>query len=200
MMDGSGSMFFGGGFMWIFWVLVLVAIVVVAKATMPSNARRNGTHEDSALSILDKRYARGEIGREEYQEKSASLKGDRWRVAYGATRSVEAGVALFLVSAIVIRVLVAAISRTCGRPCYCSFLGLFPIMFLSGTLAPVNGMPTLPQPLSLGSPLRHYMEVILGILLQGVGFGVSWPQAIAPTGIGAFPVGIAAAEFRREQP
>ena len=75
MMDGSGSMFFGGGFMWIFWVLVLVAIVVVAKATMPSNARRNGTHEDSALSILDKRYARGEIGREEYREKKRELEG-----------------------------------------------------------------------------------------------------------------------------
>jgi putative membrane protein len=75
MMDGGGSMFFGGGFMWIFWVLVLVAIVVVARAMMPTNAPRSGAHEDSALSILDKRYARGEIGREEYHEKKRELEG-----------------------------------------------------------------------------------------------------------------------------
>lgn len=73
-------------------------------------------------------------------------------------------------------------------------------MFLSGTLAPVNTMPAFPQTLSLGSPLRHYMEVILGILLQGVGFGVSWPEAIALTGIGLFLFGTAAAVFGREQP
>jgi uncharacterized membrane protein len=54
---------------------VLVAIVVVARAMMPTNAPRSGAHEDSALSILDKRYARGEIGREEYHEKKRELEG-----------------------------------------------------------------------------------------------------------------------------
>lgn len=73
MMDGSGGMFFGGGFMWIFWLLVIVVIVVVVKAMMGSNTQRDGNEKDSALSILEKRYARGEIDREEYQEKKREL-------------------------------------------------------------------------------------------------------------------------------
>lgn len=75
MMDGSGDMFFGGGFMWIFWLLVIVVIVVVAKAMMGGNTQPDGSEKDSALSILEKRYARGEIDREEYQEKRRELEG-----------------------------------------------------------------------------------------------------------------------------
>jgi putative membrane protein len=73
MMGGSGGMFFGGGFMWIFWLLVIVVIVAAVKAMMAGNAPRGGRWKDSALSILEKRYARGEIDQEEYQEKRREL-------------------------------------------------------------------------------------------------------------------------------
>lgn len=73
MMDGSGDMFFGGGFMWIFWLLVIVAIVAVVKAMTDSNTQRDASEKDSALSILEKCYARGEIDRKEYQEKKREL-------------------------------------------------------------------------------------------------------------------------------
>ena len=73
MMDGSGGMFFGGVFMWIFWLLVIVVIIGVVKAMMAGNASRGDSQRDSALSILEKRYARGEIDREEYQEKRREL-------------------------------------------------------------------------------------------------------------------------------
>lgn len=75
MMDGGGGMFFGGGFMWIFWLLVIVVIVAAVKAMMGSNTQRDASEKDSALSILEKRYARGEIDREEYQEKRRELEG-----------------------------------------------------------------------------------------------------------------------------
>lgn len=72
-MDGSGGMFFGGVFMWIFWLLVIVVIVAVVKATMAGNTQRSDGQKDSPLSILEERYARGEIDREEYQEKRREL-------------------------------------------------------------------------------------------------------------------------------
>lgn len=75
MMDGSGGMFFGGAFMWIFWLLVIVAIIAVAKAMMGSNTQRDDREKDGPLSILERRYARGEIDREEYQEKKRELEG-----------------------------------------------------------------------------------------------------------------------------
>lgn len=72
MMDGSGGMFFGGILMWIFWLLVIVVIIVAVKA-MTGSSSRDGSGKDSALSLLEKRYARGEIDREEYQEKKREL-------------------------------------------------------------------------------------------------------------------------------
>jgi len=108
--------------------------------------------------------------------------------------------ALFLLSAIAIGVLIAAVCRTLQQALLLSFFGLFPIMFLSGTLAPVASMPPFLQTLSLGSPLRYYMDVILGIFLKGVGIRELWPQTLALAGIGALLFAIAAAVFRRQQP
>lgn len=77
-----------------------------------------------------------------------------------------------------------------------SLFGLFPIMFLSGTLALITSMPPFLQTVSLISPLRYYMDVILGVFLKGVGWAQLWPQALALPGIGIVWFGIAAAVFR----
>jgi len=66
MMSGNGSMWFGGGFMWIFWILLFVVLVWVVKAVMTDTGSKNTTVDDSFLEILKKRYARGEIDEDEY--------------------------------------------------------------------------------------------------------------------------------------
>lgn len=69
----DGHMFgFGGGFMWIFWILLIVAIVWAVKATGGS---RNNPPENrkSALDILKERYARGEIDQQEFEQKRKEL-------------------------------------------------------------------------------------------------------------------------------
>jgi putative membrane protein len=73
MMEGMGSMFFGGGFMWIFWLLLIVVIIVVIKVMRDSTARHDDREQENPLSILEKRYARGEIDREEYHAKRREL-------------------------------------------------------------------------------------------------------------------------------
>lgn len=56
--------------MGIFWAFVLVILAVAVMRI----ARREGLGErGSALSILEQRYARGEIGRDEYLEKKRDL-------------------------------------------------------------------------------------------------------------------------------
>jgi len=92
--------------------------------------------------------------------------------------------AIFLASAIALGVFVASVSRTLQQALLLSFFGLFPLMFLSGTLAPVESMPKFMQTLSLVSPLRHYMDVILGVFLKGAGLADLWPQALALLAIG----------------
>ncbi len=66
MMSTNGSMWFGGGFMWIFWILLFVILVWVVKAVMTDSASKNTNVDESPLEILKKRYARGEIEEDEY--------------------------------------------------------------------------------------------------------------------------------------
>lgn len=105
--------------------------------------------------------------------------------------------ALFLLSAIAIGVLVAAVCRTLQQALLLSFFGLFPIMFLSGTVVPVDSMPAALQSASAMSPLRHYLDIVLGIFLKGAGMAELWPQAIALLAIGLPLFGVAAVIFRK---
>ena len=105
--------------------------------------------------------------------------------------------AIFLLSAIAIGVLIATISRTLQQALLLAFFGLFPLMFLSGTLAPVESMPKALQIASLASPLRHYMDIILGVFLKGAGIETLWPQALSLLAIGVPLFFIAVRIFRR---
>ena len=82
--------------------------------------------------------------------------------------------ALFLLSAIGIGVLVAAVTRTLQQALLLAFFVLFPIMFLSGTFVPIKAMPDFLQKASLLSPVRYYTDIILGIFLKGAGLMELW--------------------------
>lgn len=61
-------------FMLLLWVITIVGIVFLVKWVLDqTTTRQRGTTEDSALDILKKRYARGEINKEEYEEKKRDL-------------------------------------------------------------------------------------------------------------------------------
>ena len=104
---------------------------------------------------------------------------------------------VFLVSAVSLGVLVAAVTRTLQQALLLAFFGLFPLLFLSGTVVPIESMPRSLQIASLASPLRHYMEVILGVFLKGATLADLWPQALALLLIGAVLFSAATVAFRR---
>jgi len=105
--------------------------------------------------------------------------------------------ALFLLSAVAIGVLVAAVSATLQQALLLSFFGLFPMMFLSGTIVPVESMPRALQTISWASPVRHYLDAMLGLFLKGSGIGVLWPHALALLAIGIPLFALAVHIFRR---
>lgn len=92
--------------------------------------------------------------------------------------------ALYLVSSIAMGVLIGTVSRSLQQALLLSFFVLFPILFLSGTLVPIESMPTGLQWVSLLSPVRHYLDIVLGIFLKGIGITELWPQALALAAIG----------------
>jgi len=51
-------------------------------------------------------------------------------------------------------------------------------------LTPVEAMPPFLQSLSLLSPLRYYMDIIVGIFLKGAGLEVLWDEALAMLALG----------------
>ncbi len=71
-MDYGWGMGFGGGlFMILFWILVIIGVVFLIRLVM------RGTKEDgkpeTALDVLKKRYAKGEISKEEFEEKKKDI-------------------------------------------------------------------------------------------------------------------------------
>jgi len=68
---GDG-MWGGWFFMVIFWLLIIVAIVAIVRWIVTQNRPPASTKED-ALDILKKRYAKGEISKDEYEEKRKQL-------------------------------------------------------------------------------------------------------------------------------
>lgn len=70
MMDYGYGMMGGWGILGlIFWIIVLIGLVLLIKYLWEGGAKR----EESALEILKKRYARGEISKEEFEEKKKDL-------------------------------------------------------------------------------------------------------------------------------
>jgi len=71
MMDGYGYGMGSGVWIFglIFWILILIGLVLLIKYLWEGGAKK----EESALELLKKRYARGEMGKEEFEEKKKDL-------------------------------------------------------------------------------------------------------------------------------
>ncbi|OGO79460.1 MAG: hypothetical protein A2Y23_07090 [Clostridiales bacterium GWB2_37_7] len=91
---------------------------------------------------------------------------------------------LLFFAAMGLGVFIATISKNMQQALLLCFFILFPIMFLSGTMVPISSMPKVLQWLSYLSPLRHYLDIIVGIFLKGVGLRILWPQVVALGAIG----------------
>lgn len=76
MNDGGSGWWwgFGGLHMLLFWVVLIFVIVVLVRwiTNMPG-PRGGDTGTGRALDILKERYARGEINKEEFEQKKRDL-------------------------------------------------------------------------------------------------------------------------------
>ncbi len=72
---------FGWGYGWlgiimmgVFWLVVIVVAAWLIRSAIQSNQGRPDEHNPSAREILDSRYARGEITREQYEQMKEDLR------------------------------------------------------------------------------------------------------------------------------
>ena len=104
---------------------------------------------------------------------------------------------LFLFCALGIGLLISTLSKTQQEAFLSSFLVFMPAMLLSGFMFPVTSMPKVFQLLTLINPLRHFLEIVRGLFLKGVGFADVLPQLGALALIGTVLLTLSAARFSR---
>jgi putative membrane protein len=75
MMGGGGLM---GGFGWVLWIAILVAIIaalvwLIRSQPLANSSRSPAEGRSPGVDVLEERYARGEINREEYLQKKKDI-------------------------------------------------------------------------------------------------------------------------------
>ena len=74
MWSGGGGMWFGPLWM-ILWLAVIVAVIVAVMRWLSEKGGGGDRSARGARDILDERYARGEIDRDEYTKRKQDIAG-----------------------------------------------------------------------------------------------------------------------------
>jgi putative membrane protein len=73
-----GNYWWHMGWMWLLWIVIMVVIALVLFRALAAPGRRVGEHRESQgespEQILKRRYAKGEIDKEEYDRKLTDLR------------------------------------------------------------------------------------------------------------------------------
>jgi len=70
---GGWGMGFGIVFMLLFWGLIILGIAALIRWLLTQSSPSRSSRDKTPLEIVQERYARGEIEREEYEQKKRDL-------------------------------------------------------------------------------------------------------------------------------
>lgn len=59
--------------MWVFWIVLILVVVFLVRLMMNTGSSQSGTSLESPLQILEKRFARGEINKDEFESMKKEL-------------------------------------------------------------------------------------------------------------------------------
>jgi ABC-2 type transport system permease protein len=104
---------------------------------------------------------------------------------------------LYILCGLAFGLLISTLAATQREAYMTSFLFFMPTVLLSGFMFPVSSMPRFFQILTLVNPMRHYLVVVRGIFLKGVGLSVLWPEIAALGAMGIGVLLVASYRFRR---
>jgi ABC-2 type transport system permease protein len=93
--------------------------------------------------------------------------------------------------------LISVVAKTQQQGLLAVFLMAFIDMTFSGYAVPVESMPPVLQAISNVFPIRHWMIIMRGIMLKGVGLEVVWPHVLIIGGLGVVLAGMTLLAFRR---
>lgn len=104
----------------------------------------------------------------------------------------------FFFSSLGIGTLISTVSKNFQQALQLSQLTLLPSILISGFLFPRESLPPVLQWAGLALPLTHYVTVLRGIVIKGVGFQYLWRQIIPLVVLGAVVFSIAIVRFQKK--
>ena len=105
---------------------------------------------------------------------------------------------LFITSGLSVGLLVSTISRTQQEAFMTIFLFILPSIILSGFFFPIRSMPEFFQWITLGNPVRWFLEIVRSVFLKGTGIRELWVNYAVLAGMAAGFLALAVARFRQE--
>jgi ABC-2 type transport system permease protein len=105
---------------------------------------------------------------------------------------------LYVFVGISIGILLATVCQSQQQVVLTTFFINLPMVQTSGAIAPIETMPPFFKVLSWFNPLRHYIAIVRGILLKGVGVEALWPHILMSGCFAIVLFGISTYYFRRQ--
>ncbi|KRA65481.1 mannose-1-phosphate guanyltransferase [Caulobacter sp. Root656] len=112
----------------------------------------------------------------------------------GGWDALALGVVLFILGSLSLGFLISTVARNQLQAVQMSFFYILPSILLSGFMFPFRGMPAWAQALGSVIPVTHFLRVVRGSLLKGLGLVDLWTSLAA---LAVFVVAIAAAAMSR---
>jgi ABC-2 type transport system permease protein len=105
---------------------------------------------------------------------------------------------IYILGLIEIGILIGTIFQNQQQTQLVAFSISVPLASLSGAMTPIESMPLFFQYLSWLNPLRHYVFLLRGFLVKGVGLDVLWLHALIVCAFTAILFTISLNRFRRQ--
>ena len=114
----------------------------------------------------------------------------------GGWGALSLGIMLFIMGSLALGFLLSTVARTQLQAMQMSFFYILPSILLSGFMFPFRGMPEWAQALGTVIPVTHFLRVVRGALLKGLGVMELWPSLLALSVFVLVVVGLAMARYR----
>jgi ABC-2 type transport system permease protein len=114
----------------------------------------------------------------------------------GALWALLLAALLFLLAGLALGLLMSTVSHTQQEAFMLLILFFLPAVILSGFLSPIEGMPAPFQWVTIVNPIRHFMVILRGVFLKGVGVSELWPEYAALAAMAAGSLILATRRYR----
>ncbi|HEX5149952.1 MAG TPA: ABC transporter permease [Parafilimonas sp.] len=104
---------------------------------------------------------------------------------------------LFIITCLSFGLLISSITDSQQTAMFISLMGMFlPTIMLSGFMFPIENMPLPLRVISNIVPSRWFYEIVLAVMIKGLGISSVWKQTLILTGMTLFLITLAVKKFK----